>query len=359
VPEFSLGHRKSLDGVRGMAIVFVLLSHLQNLPLQGGFIGVDLFFVLSGFLITTLLLEEERDRGDIRLRDFYARRALRLLPALIAMLLVMIGMSAWTDGADDAAKMRKSALMALFYSANWFSAFRAFPSAELSATWSLSIEEQFYLVWPLLLRTLLRWRVSTTRIAVLAAAGLFLSAGWRAWLWRSTGSFERVFFGSDTHSDGLLAGTLAGLLVSSGALRPTPALARTLNWGAHLTLGILMLYLRWGWEADGYTLETGILVLNLGMAVLVLSLLFSPGPILRAVFEFPPLVWMGRISYGLYLWHMVVYGRGGRMPLLRSAGWWPLTVAATIGVAAASFYLLERPMLRWKRRFERVPSSAP
>jgi peptidoglycan/LPS O-acetylase OafA/YrhL len=359
VDEFTLGHRRSLDGVRGLAIVFVLLSHVQSLPLQGGFIGVDLFFVLSGFLITTLLLEERRETGDIRLGDFYARRALRLLPALAAMLLVMVGLSAWRESAEEAAKMRTSALMTFFYSANWFAAFKALPRAELSSAWSLSVEEQFYLVWPPLLRVLLRANVSRKTLAGLAAAGLVLSAGWRAWLWRSTGSFERVFYGSDTHADGLLSGALAALLVSGGALRPTPAVTRALNWGAHLTLGLLLIFLPWGWAADDYALEGGILVLNLGMTAMVLSLLFSPGPILRRCFEFAPLVWLGKVSYGLYLWHMVVFGMRDRLPLRDAIASWPMMLAATAALAALSYVGLERPLLRLKRRFERVRPTVP
>lgn len=354
--SFRLGHRKSLDGVRGLAIVFVLLSHLRNFPLQGGFIGVDLFFVLSGFLITTLLLEEERETGGILLRAFYARRALRLLPPLLVVLAVMVGLSASSGPAEEAARMRTSAAITLFYSANWFLAFRALPSPELGPAWSLSVEEQFYLVWPALLVALSKLNVSKRAIARLAFTGLLLSAAWRALVWGRTGSFERAFYGSDTHSDGLLAGTLVGILVTSAT--PGPGIVRALNWAGHLTLGCLLLYLHWGWAADASALQAGILLLNLGMASMVACLVFSPGPLLRAVFEFPPLVWLGRISYGVYLWHMVTFGMGDRLPLLRSSGSWVLTLAATVGLAAVSYYALERPLLRrFKPRFERVSAK--
>src|SRR4029079_6265965 len=107
-----------------LAILFVLLSHVQSLPFGGGFIGVDLFFVLSGFLITTLLLEEHRETGSISLKSFYARRALRLMPALVAMLIAMVVFTSVFEAPSESAKARTSALMTLFYSANWFMAYK-------------------------------------------------------------------------------------------------------------------------------------------------------------------------------------------------------------------------------------------
>jgi peptidoglycan/LPS O-acetylase OafA/YrhL len=350
VAEFKLGQRKSLDGVRGLAILFVLLSHLPSLPFGGGFIGVDLFFVLSGFLITTLLLEEHRETGSISLKSFYARRALRLMPALVAVLIATIVLTAAFETPSTSAKARTSALMTLFYSANWFMAYKAYPFPGLTATWSLSVEEQFYFVWPLLLAAMLKMNWSTRTKAMVVLAGLLLSAGLRAALWKGTGSFERVFFGTDTHADGLLAGSLAGLCLSRGMVLST----RALNLVGHVMLGILLLFLYWGWLADDWVLLGGLLALNLGMTALVVCLVQSPGPLLRGFFEFPPLAWLGRISYGVYLWHMVVFGLPGRIPVLKEACPWPLTIGLTIGVAALSYYALERPMLRLKRRFSRV-----
>lgn len=353
--EFTLGHRKSLDGVRGLAIVFVLLSHVPSLPLGGGFIGVDLFFVLSGFLITTLLLEERRETGGIRLGAFYARRALRLLPALVAMLLVVVGLSAWKDDPAVAAGTRTGALMTLLYSANWFMAYKAYPCAELQPTWSLSVEEQFYLVWPLLLLGLLKAGAARRTLAAVAAGGLLASAGWRALLWTWTGSFPRVYYGADTHADGLLAGALAGILISGGGLPSTPAATRALNGSGHVTLGLLLPFLFLGWPADPYVIQGGMLLLNLGMASMVACLMRSPGPLLSGLFEFGPLVWLGRISYGLYVWHMVTFSLGRWLPGPEWAGAWPVVLAVTTGAAALSWVALERPLLGLKRRFVRIP----
>lgn len=353
--EFKLGQRKSLDGLRGLAILFVLLFHIPSLPLGGGFIGVDLFFVLSGFLITTLLLEEQNETGTISLKAFYARRGLRLLPPLVAMLVSMIVLSAIYDATADAAKVRTSALITLFYSANWFLAYRAFPGLELSSCWSLSVEEQFYLVWPLLLIGLLKIKGPARLKAALLFAAMLLSATLRAGLWLRTHSFERVFFGSDTHADGLLAGAWAALLLSRGA-HPR---SRSLSLVAHATLVLLFVFLYRGWLADPAVLVGGLFLLNLGMAALVVCLVQSPGPLLRSFFEFPPLVGLGRISYGVYLWHMVVFGLSGRVPILKTQGSWPLTLGLTVAVAAASYYGLERPVLRLKKRFARVSSASP
>jgi len=355
VADFKLGQRRSLDGVRGLAILFVLLSHIQSLPFGGGFIGVDLFFVLSGFLITTLLLEERQETGTVSLKAFYVRRALRLLPALVAMLAAMVVLSSAFDAPAEAAKTRTSAVMALLYSSNWFLAAKAFPSPGLSATWSLSVEEQFYLVWALLLITLMKLKVPPRGMIAVVAGGVLLSAGLRALLWKATGSFDRVFFGSDAHADGLLAGSLAGLLLSQGWAPPS----RILRPAGQVTLGALFLFLYWGWMADDYVLAWGLFVLNLGMTALVVALVRDPGPLLLGFFEFGPLVWLGRVSYGVYLWHMVVFGYSGRIPLLERAGSWPLTVGLAIAVAALSFIVLEHPLLRLKRHFRRVSSLSP
>jgi peptidoglycan/LPS O-acetylase OafA/YrhL len=356
VEPFRLGHRPALDGLRGLAILMVLVSHMPNLGLTGGFYGVDLFFVLSGFLITSLLIEERRDTGAIRLPAFYARRALRLLPALAVVLGTIVVFSAWKDPAPEAASMRRSALIAIFYSTNWFQAYGALPNPVLSPTWSLSIEEQFYLLWPPLLVLMLRLGASRRATVVLVAAMLLASAGVRALLWSdSTEGTRRVFFGTDTHADGLLCGVLAALAMAWGGGPESPAAKRAVNWVAVGFLAFLVPFLG-QWPFDRWLLQGGYLAMNAASAVLVVCLVTSPWRGLRAVFEFPPLVWFGRVSYGIYLWHIAVFwvlGRG-----TGSGVWhWPMAWAATVGLAAVSFYGLERPMLRLKRRFERVRVS--
>lgn len=353
---FKLGYRPSLDGVRGVAILLVLLCHIPSLPVQGGFIGVDLFFVLSGFLITSLLLEEWQGTGNISLGAFYARRALRLIPALLAMLGAVLIYSGIRESSEAAAATRTSALMTLLYSANWFLAFQKYPRLELSATWSLSVEEQFYLLWPLALLLLLRLRCSRGTMAGVVIAAIVASATARIVLWKLGATPNRIFFGADTHADGLLAGALTGMAFSWGAGPRTPGASRALDLGALLSLGLMGLLVGIGWQADPAMIQFGYPALNLGAAVLVASLVSSPA--LRRMFEFRPLVWLGRISYGVYLWHIGVFW------VLGKSGWdggklyWPSAFLLTIALAAASFYGLERPMLRWKKRFDRIPSAA-
>lgn len=354
--SFQLGHRKSLDGLRGVAILFVLLSHVQKFPFQGGFIGVDLFFVLSGFLITSLLLEEWRETGDISLKAFYARRSLRLLPALVAMLTVVVVASAIFEPPAESAAMRKAALITLLYSANWYMAAGAYPRDVLSPSWSLSVEEQFYVVWPLALFLMLRAGGSRRTMATVVIVALVASAGLRAWVTRTPGHEARAYFGADTHADGLLAGALVAMAASWGAL---PSKTTGLNVLGAIALAAFGYFLWKGWAFDPFFMQAGYVVFNLAAAALIAALVASPWPAFRAIFEWEPLAWTGRISYGLYLWHMGVFWALPRCGLDLGDALWPSAFLLTFAIAAASFYGLERPILRFKKRFERVDRAAP
>jgi peptidoglycan/LPS O-acetylase OafA/YrhL len=353
---FRLGYRPYLDGVRGVAILLVLLCHIPSLPLQGGFIGVDLFFVLSGFLITALLLEEWQTTGTLSLGAFYARRALRLIPALVVLLGALAVFSDLREDRAASTAMRQSALMTLFYSANWFLAYRSYPRMELSATWSLSVEEQFYLVWPVVLLLMLRLRASRRMMAGVVIAALAGSAATRILLHHHGATPDRIFFGTDAHADGLLAGALTGMLFSWGTVPRSPAAGRALDLAAFLSLGAMGVLVAGGWQADPAMIRYGYLGLNLGAAALIASLVSSPA--LRRVFEFGPLVWIGRISYGVYLWHIAVFWVLAKTGWIQGSFSWPAAILLTVAIASASFYCLERPILRFKRRYERVRPAA-
>jgi len=357
--HFSLGYRKSLDGLRGIAVLMVLYSHIPSLPFGGGFFGVDLFFALSGFLITTLLLEEWQKSGDISLKAFYARRAIRLLPALVEVLLFAVVFSACRENAVEAGKMRNSALITLFYMANWFVAFKALPRGDLAHTWSLSVEEQFYLVWPVLLLLMLKANWSRRRIGAVVVAGILLSAGLRAALWTRTGSWERVYFGSDTHADGILVGVLLALLMSSGVQPTSEKGLRILNLAGHGMAVFLAVFFVRGWPADPVLTMGGYLAMNLWAGVLICCLMCAPWAPLRMLCEAAPLVWMGRISYGVYLWHSVILWALRSWGIQLPGPMWLLPMGVVFAVAALSYYAVERPLLRLKRRFSRVSSLSP
>lgn len=185
-----------LDGLRGVAIVAVFFNHTQ--ALSGGFLGVDLFFALSGYLITSILLNEFEMTNSISLRHFYYRRALRLLPALLVFLAIYGPRAGWRATAST-----------LFYFANW----QSFESlGPLVHTWSLSIEEQFYILWPMALLGMLRLKLSKAQIAVALTCLVITIILWRLFLLKTCTPWERVYRGTDTHADGLLIGCIFALV---------------------------------------------------------------------------------------------------------------------------------------------------
>jgi peptidoglycan/LPS O-acetylase OafA/YrhL len=361
--SFRLGYRRWLDGLRGVAILSVLAFHLGFLP--GGSLGVDVFFVLSGFLITTLLVEEWQRRGSIRLRAFYLRRGLRLLPAFLTLLLILALSSLWIRSAAEARARRAEVLVAGCYLANW-PTFHSVGLPILGHTWSLSVEEQFYLLWPLLLCGLLRRKLARRLILLLVCAGILASAAHRMALYHAhpgpdrAAHVMRLYMGLDTRADSLLVGCLVGLLASWGLL---PRSRRAVFWGGSASLiGVAVL----GYLARNRCLDhsqyyhglfTGVALM---VGVLIVRLLVSPSRLGSLLLESAPLVGVGRISYGLYLFHVPVIrwlnpaGLGWRYP-----GMTLLVVGLTLASALLSYFCIERPCLRLKDRLGRRTLSAP
>jgi len=204
-----------LDGLRGVAIVAVMLFHAGILTFGGGFIGVDIFFVLSGFLITTLLVREHQTHGSVSLRNFYMRRALRLLPALLILLLVFCLLSFLRLDRADAKSNYVGALIVLFYLSNWARALSLHPQYPLDHTWSLSIEEQFYALWPVILILMLTTLKKPKHVLALTVG--FALAAWclRVYLTMSGSTVERIYYGSDTRADSLMVGCALGIFYAS------------------------------------------------------------------------------------------------------------------------------------------------
>ena len=334
--------------------------------LRGGYLGVDLFFVLSGFLITTLLLEEARLTGSISLRGFYVRRALRLLPALLLLLVVCggtVGVLAWADGGVETLNrvMRpivRNSVIVLFYAANW-AMVAGVGLYVLGHAWSLSIEEQFYLVWPPCLVGLLRL-APAGRGALMFVAGLTAaSIAWRALLLATGASTARLFLGLDTRADALLLGVLAGMIAAWDRLPRSPRAVGTLRLAAvGSTALFVLLFPTADWRSTTM-LAWGSSAAAAAAAVMLIHVVSVPHGLLCRALEWRPLVGVGKISYGLYLWHFPVFYACSALSIDGSRsrpGPALLGIAASFAMAGASFYFLERPLLRLKERFSPLHS---
>ena len=354
----------ALDGIRAVAIGLVLVEHGGIPGVPGGFLGVDVFFVLSGFLITSLLLDELGRRGRIALAAFWIRRARRLLPALIVMVLAVVAARTLFP-AEATTTLRDDAVAAFFWVANWafvaqktdyFS--QGSPPSPLQHTWSLGVEEQYYLFWPLLVLAVaavfgarVRWGVFA--LATVGAAGSAVAAI----LLASDAEVNRVYFGTDTRVQALLVGAAAAaLLVRDWSVLTTGGTLIRTRWrrwaaGALSVLGLAMLAALTHYATgSARDFRTGLLIVVALAAVLVVApvALDQGGPVARAL-AWRPLVWLGAISYGVYLWHWPIFLalNGERTGW---SGWrlFALRCAVTVAVAAASWWLLEQPIRRWR-----------
>jgi peptidoglycan/LPS O-acetylase OafA/YrhL len=361
--RFRLGHRPELDGLRGVFILLVLTAHGGIPFMQGGGLGVDGFFVLSGFLITCLLLQEWQQHGSISLRRFYIRRALRLLPALYA-LLVMVGLFTliYIRG-EGAVATGRGILLSFLYSTNlaplFFSDYQI-GLGLMSHAWSLALEEQFYFVWPLLLIALLSLRQAKVQLlvwtGVLVAAVLLL----RGWLVISGAPGAREYLGINIRAEVLLIGCALGVLAAGGMILPSIRAARLTRCLAMVGIGVLTYLVvdpTWLTTLSAYYLAP--LLSGLCWAATLGHLVVSPHGRLARLLSWRPLVQVGIVSYGIYLWHNPIF----HLAHTGQAGWLDLPVqlarlAVTAALVVLSYRYLERPMLRIKDRFSgRAPSE--
>ena len=213
---FQLKYRPELDGLRGAAILSVMAFHAHASFMKGGYIGVDIFFVLSGFLITSLLVSEYDRYGSVSLKNFYMRRVVRLAPALIILLLVFCLDSFLFLSGKKANNNYVDSLISLFYLSNWARAFSLHPPDYLGHTWSLSIEKQFYFVWPILLLNFLRFFNSRKLIVLITISIALLAWMLRVYLQIKGATMERLYNGLDTRADALMVGCAIGVAYSSG-----------------------------------------------------------------------------------------------------------------------------------------------
>lgn len=349
-----------LDGIRAFAVLAVLLFHAGVSGVGGGLLGVDVFFVLSGFLITSLLCREYLATKTIGLRFFWGGRARRLLPALFILLLGVAAYAYAFRSSLNLSSIRGDALSTLLYVANWhfvlsgqsyFS--RSLAPSPLLHMWSLSVEEQYYLVWPFVALFVLR-RGGLRALSWVAAIGALLSALLMASLYLTGFSSDRLYYGSDTRAQALLVGsTLAAVLTArrwNAVVAPTTRTPRHRVVAAMLGAGASA-WLLWACHAfDGegaFLYCGGFLLVALGAGALVGLATTGRGSVLAKVCSLRPLTYIGRISYGLYLYHWPLFltmdqARTG----LSGVALLSARLGATLAVAAASFHFVEQPIRR-------------
>lgn len=359
--EPALGRQPALDGIRGCAVLVVLCHNLKWPGFKGGIFGVDVFFALSGFLITTLLLEDHVRDGRISLRRFFIRRFLRLYPALVVLMGFAVVSVLFVSPPVAGSRVAAVTASVLGYWSNWLviADARAWFGG-LNHTWSLAVEMHFYLIWALLLGWVSRRRGRDWR--VLGAIALSLAAGsalWRALWWGQAADSHWLYAGTDMRLDAVFLGAVAGLMrwghLNDPARRLLPELSpgqvRAVEMAA---LGLLILLVTTVAQNSPLASLGGSAAAGGATGLLILTALLYRGSLVARVAVWPVLVWFGVISYSLYLWH-VPAAKLFSPARLSAIGLPPLGVemtrlAASIVIAAASYYLIERYFLRVKDR---------
>lgn len=338
-----LGRRPALDGFRGLAVLLVMATHTGLLA--NGYIGVDIFFALSGFLITTMLWEEWGRTGEISFRRFYGRRARRLLPGLLllvsafALVAILLG-----DPFEDGWSLTRRVTTTLLFANNWVTALGHQKAlGPLAPTWSLAQEEQFYLVWPLVLLFVARSR----RAFAFVLLGYLLLSGWRAGLWIHGAPTYRIYYGPDTRATALIAGSALAIWRYRRGLNVG-------EWAGQAGAGLLLAGAVFGW-AVAFWPTVGEPVFELGV-ILLLAAALSDTSIARGLAK-RPLVWIGERSYSLYLWQMTL----GACRYVFGVGALATFVALTLAFlcAALSYRFVEKRFRRSGAARDRRQSVEP
>lgn len=350
---------RGLDGIRGIGMVVVCLCHLGMLGADFGHIAVDAFFVLSGFLITWLLVTEWNNSGTINFKDFYYRRALRLLPTLFVMLACFAVYTCLANPPGRIAKDFRYIFEALFYWTNWGQILGLGERLNfLAQTWSLSIEEQFYLLWPPILFLFLRrtdskssllWWTVLVALSLAFMRAIYVELGTPAW-----NNYWRLARGLDTRADSLLTGCAIGIAVSARLLPRR----RWLEWALFLAAACSIYGLFWlsrHYLDDPWMYEVGWFLASVFTAVLIVHLVYSPEGIIHWILGSPPLVYLGVISYGFYVWHFPIFRI---MEVYYPHHWRLIAVPMAAAATMFSYYVVERPCLRLKKRFNRLGKAA-
>ena len=366
-------HWPALDGLRGIAVLAMILYHID--VLQGGYLSLSLFFVLSGFLITSLLITEWDAHSRVSFRDFYARRVLRLFPALGAVIAasVIAGVILATAGGPidraDVHATLDAIPWVVAFAGNWVRAFDSHALlgtlGALGQTWTLAVEEQFYLLWPILFVLVMRRRMRRDRLALMLAFLAVADMIYRAVLAHLGYGPDRLYYATDTNCDGLLVGCAMAFWLAHRPVKPRPAglASKATAWLAAAVLAGL--YLKG--SRSSAPVETSVAVLASGAIVAVVVTGRAPEG-MRSLLSARATVRVGRRSYGLYLWHYLVLAIIDALfapypdlslsgPLPGRAVYFAATVAG-VGfsylLAEVSYSRIELPALRLKRKFQRA-----
>ncbi|MGH2634421.1 MAG: acyltransferase family protein [Tepidiformaceae bacterium] len=342
-----------LDGMRAIAVAAVLFYHAGMGWLPGGYLGVEVFFVISGYLITALLLTEWENNGRIDLPGFWLRRARRLLPAVGALLIAVLVISLLFLP-DQIARLREDALAATFYVTNWHLIFSHQPYFEtigrpslLQHLWSLAVEEQFYILWPpifLVLVRLLPKRGAAATIALAALGSTLLMA----LLYRTGTDTSRLYYGTDTRASGLLAGAALAFLwapwkasVYDG--RRTASWIEAAGFGGLIALGVF--FWRMG-EASPLLYQGGFALVSLSTLLVITATVHPRARLLPKLLGGPVLTWLGTRSYGIYVWHYPIFmlTRPGIDIPIDGPLALVLRIGGTLAVAEISYRCIERPV---------------
>ena len=379
VDSDTTGRIAGLDGLRAMAVLAVLGYHLRPSAVSGGFLGVDIFFVISGFLITTLLIREQRTGGRIDLRAFWTRRARRLVPALVTVVATSI-VVAWLVDGDLLVGIGRQTIGAATFSTNWVELgastdyFDATSPLLFNTFWSLAIEEQFYLLWPIVIVGFVRARVRAAPAAVFTLVAAGGSAALMSVLSASGASATRVYYGTDTHLFGMMLGaSLAFAFAAPVAILASRRWHRLRLWVGFVGMAAVLALIFGLGHASSFTYHGGIALASVCSVLMVVALPGGPTSFTRLL-QIRPLVWVGERSYGIYLWHWPVFLIVSELLPAPAPGVPPtlLTVlsvlAATAILSEVSYRWIEGPIRRngfagtWHalvgRRLERVVAPA-
>jgi peptidoglycan/LPS O-acetylase OafA/YrhL len=341
-----LAHHPGLDGVRAVAVLAVLVFHAEQTWLPGGFLGVSLFFTLSGYLIVNLLVSELERSGTVSLRAFWARRLRRLAPAATVTILAVVGLASWLSSSLEQGRIRGDAVAAASYVANWRAIAADNSYAEIFANasplqhmWSLSIEEQLYLLVPIAVVVAARLGLKRRGIGVLFAVGAAVSFA----IALASDGFDRVYYGTDTRASELFVGAALACLLGPRLERWAMSINRPRAIVGPIALVAFVSLCRFVDLDSAWLVSGGFTAVALVSAVLCAGAIV-PG-VLRTVLSWRPLVYVGRISYGLYLLHWPVYVwlDGDRLDL-DPVSLFAVRLVVTFAVAALSYRFVEMPV---------------